>query len=187
MGEQNFYRQNTSFQPSFSPQDFSAMAYMIAWTLHNANSHHLTYYLDDFLFLVNPQAEEFSHTLLLAKNKFATLRVPVAHHKTEGSASIVAFLGICTDTVKEELRFPQDKIQHLQELIHQWSRKRATTRKELEFFIGHLSYATTVVRPGRTFLKSLFSLLHRVKSLHHYIHLSAGAQADIMRWRCLLE
>jgi len=48
------------------------------------------------------------------------------------------------------------------------------------------THAATVVRPGRTFLKALFMLLHHVKQPHHYVWLTASAQADIMWWKCFL-
>ena len=115
---------------------------------------------------------------------FSKLGVP---HKTEGLACVITFLGICIDTIAWELRLPQDKLHRLQKLIKVWSTKTASTKKELESFLGHLSHAATVVHPGRTFLRELFALLHRVKQPHHYTRLSAGARADIMWWKCLLQ
>ena len=46
-----------------------------------------------------------------------------------------------------------------------WLDKKACTKKGLESFLGHLCHAATVVHPGRTFLRALFSLLHHVNSL----------------------
>ena len=53
--------------------------------------------------------------------------------------------------------------------------------------LGHLSHAASIVRPGRTFLRQLFSLLHRVNVPHHYVHLNAGARADLAWWKCFLQ
>ena len=36
-----------------------------------------------------------------------------------------------------------------------------------------------VVCPGRTFLRQLFSLLRLTKAPHHFVHLVAGARADL--------
>ena len=86
-----------------------------------------------------------------------------------------------------ELRVPADKLQRLQTLIQSWCTTKAHTRKELEFLLGHLSHAASIVRPGRTFLHQLFSLLHRVNVPHHYVRLNAGARADLAWWKCFLQ
>ena len=44
-----------------------------------------------------------------------------------------------------------------------------------------------MVRHGRTFLKQLFSLLSRPRPGHHFIHLTAGAQADLLWWKTFLH
>ena len=60
-------------------------------------------------------------------------------------------------------------------------------KKELESLLGHLSHAATVVRPGRTFLHQLFSLLHLTKAPHHFVRQGAGARADLAWWKCFLQ
>ena len=166
-----------------APKIFSTVADMMVWALHMAGIEHLIHYLDDFLFLIAPQTDEGTriHSLI-----FARLGVPVALHKTEGPACVITFLGICIDTIAGELCLPLDKLQHLQGLIEAWAKKKASTKKELESFLGLLCHAATVVFLGRTFLRELFRLLHSVIQCHHFTRLSAGAKADIMSWRCLL-
>ena len=170
-----------------APKIFSAVADMMVWALYNAGIEHLFHYMDDFLFLVAPHSDDGAKVRSLAMSVFSKLGVPVALHKPEGPACVITFLSICIDTIEGELRLPQDKLHRLQKLIKVWSTKRASTKKELESFLGHLSHAATVVHPGRTFLRELFALLHRVKQPHHYTRLSAGARADIMWWKCLLQ
>ena len=115
------------------------------------------------------------------------LGVPVATEKTEGPATSVTFLGVLIDTHNLELRLPSDKLSRLQALVSDWQKKHTCTRKELESLLGHLSHAATVVRPGRTFLRSLFSLLHVAKAPHHFIRLDKGSRADLAWWRCFLQ
>ena len=45
--------------------------------------------------------------------------------------------------------------------------------KDLKSFLGHLCHAASVVRPGRTFLRALFTLVHRTNFPHHYVRLTA--------------
>ena len=68
-----------------------------------------------------------------------------------------------------------------------WTPRKSCTRKELESLLGHLSQAASVVRPGRTFLRQLFSLLHVARTPHHFVRLTPGAKADLAWWRCFLQ
>ena len=65
--------------------------------------------------------------------------------------------------------------------------KRCCTRKELESLLGHLSHAATVIRPGRIFLRTLFSLLSRLSCPSHFVRLNIEARADLVWWRHLLQ
>ena len=85
-----------------------------------------------------------------------------------------------------ELRLPAEKIGHLQALLDSWVAKKACTGKELESLLGHLSHAASVIRPGRTFLRQLFNLLHRVRLPRNFVCLTAGAKADLAWWRCFM-
>ena len=170
-----------------APKIFSAVADMITWALHCAGVKCQIHYLDDFLFICGPDTEEGNQTLEIALKVLQHLGVPVAAHKTEGPAVLVVFLGILIDTVAFELRLPLDKIQRLQALLTAWLSKKAHTRKELESLLGHLSHAATVIRPGRTFLRQLFDVLHITKRPNHYVRLNAGAKADLAWWKCFLQ
>jgi hypothetical protein len=160
---------------------------MIAWALHQSGIQHQIHYIDDFLFIGAPATDEGARALAIALRILEHLGVPVAEHKTEGPSTCVCFLGILIDTRNLELRLPPEKIERLRVLLQQWKSKKACKRKELESFLGHLSHAATVVRPGRTFLRQLFNLLHQAKEPHHYIRLTAAAKADITWWGCFLQ
>ena len=170
-----------------APKIFSAVADMMAWVLHRAGIQHFLHYLDDFLFFVSPNSKEGALILDLACKTFALLGIPVSAHKTEGPTCCITFLGLLLDSVAGELWLPADKIHRLRELLREWSGKKSCTRRQLESFLGHLSHATTVVRPGRTFLRELFRQLHHAREPHHFVRLSAGARADILWWKCLLH
>ena len=170
-----------------APKIFSAVADMIAWALNQSGIQHQIHYLDDFLFIGAPNTDEGARALAIALQVLHHLGVPVAEHKTEGPSTCVCFLGILIDTRNLELRLPLEKIERLRTLVKLWRSKRACTRKELESFLGHLSHAASVVRPGRTFLRQLFSLLHLARAPEHYVRLNAAARADITWWHCFLH
>ena len=91
------------------------------------------------------------------------------------------------DTTSFELRLPDTKLVRLKGLLRVWKTKKSCIRKDLESSLGHLSHAALVVRPGRTFLRMLFAILHGTRALHHFTRLSAGARADLAWWWCFLQ
>lgn len=170
-----------------APKLFSAVADALAWAFRCLGVYSQVHYLDDFLFFGRPDSDEASAVLSVVMRACEDLGVPVAMHKTEGPASSLTFLGIIIDTVRLELRLPQEKLERLQELVAVWIHWKFCVRKELESFIGHLSHAATVVQQGRTFLHELFRLLAAARSPHHHVKLSPGAKADILWWACFLR
>ena len=169
-----------------APKIFSAVADFIAWVLHQNGIAHQLHYLDDFLLLGAPHSEEAHRALETVLNVLRTLGIPIAVHKTEGPDTLLVFLGIEVDTTNFELRLPEVKLTRLRGQLLSWSTKKSCCRRELESLLGHLSHASTVVRHSRTFLRQLFSLLGCARSNHHFIHLNAGARADILWWKVFL-
>ena len=86
-----------------------------------------------------------------------------------------------------ELRLPHDKLLRLKSLVANWLGRRSGRRLEVESLLGHLSHAAVVVKPGRIFLRHLFSLMARVAMGHHFVHLDAMARADLAWWDCFLQ
>ena len=170
-----------------SPKIFNAVADLLAWVLHCEGVLHVIHYLDDFLVFERPGSSTASTIRTHIESTFSRIGAPIAHHKTEGPATMLTFLGIQIDTDQFQLSLPEDKIQRLQNLLHHWGTRKACTRKDLESLLGHLSHAATVIRPGRIFLRTLFSLLSRVSNPSHFIRLNQEARADIAWWQCLLQ
>ena len=86
-----------------APKILSAVANMVAWTLHCLGVQHQIHYLDDFLFLGAPKMEEAAKALSTALNVLDYLGLLVALHKTEGQVCCMTFLGIVIDTRAFEL------------------------------------------------------------------------------------
>ena len=104
---------------------------------------------------------------------------PFSLPKLDGPSTSVTFLGIVIDF---ERRLPHDKVDRMRALVSSWLGRRSGRRSDLESLLGHLSHAAVVVRPGRIFLRHLFSLLARASTGHFFIHLDAVTKADIAWW-----
>ena len=169
-----------------APKIFNAVADFLAWALFCEGVSPLIHYLDGFLFFGLPGSTSAARARRVTESLFSRANVSIAHHKTEGPTTFLTFLGIQIDTVRSQLSLPVEKVQRLREILRQWRRKRACTRKELESLLGHLCHAATVIHPGRIFLRHLFSLLSRVSNPSHFIRLNVEARTDIVWWQCLL-
>jgi len=151
------------------------------------------HYLDDFLLLGPPASPHCQEALQATLKLCRDLGVPVADEKTEGPATTLTFLGIEIDSCHRQLRLPQEKLRDLCRLLAQWmprnrpprqghTPRRTGTKRDLLSLIGLLNHAATVVRPGRTFLRSLINTSTTVASLDHHVTLRAQARADIAWW-----
>ncbi len=170
-----------------APKIFSAVADFLTWILHCEGVLFVIHYLDDFLIFGPPGTNIAATARSVVEGLFDYVNVPIAHHKTEGPATSLTFLGIMIDTARLQLSLPLDKVTRLQSLLRQWRGKKCCTRKELESLAGHLSHAATVVRPGRIFLRNLFSLLSKVSKPTHFTRLNLETRADLAWWQCLLQ
>lgn len=109
---------------------------------------------------------------------------PLKIEKIKGPLSVLIFLEIILDTVKQELRLPSEKIDEVKSLIAEWRRKLSCTKWELLQLIGKLAHATKVVVPGHTFLHWMIDTSTSVKHLYidHHIKLRADYHSDLAWW-----
>lgn len=79
-------------------------------------------------------------------------------------------------------RLPPDKLHDLLTLIEQWVHKKWCKPKELQSLVGKLNHASSVVVPGRTFLRRLFNLLRDSQHGRRFIRLNSEARLDLKWW-----
>ena len=165
-----------------SPFIFNSFADALQWILSSVLMVSLIiHYLDDF-FLCHSSFHACQADMQRLTDLFAHLGVPLAPGKICGPSRILTFLGIELDTVQHVARLPADKFTALLDLCHSWRDRPTCTKRDLLALIGHLSFAAKVVKPGRLFLRRLIDLSTSVTQLHHRIHLSVDARADIQWW-----
>ena len=73
----------------------------------------------------------------------------------QGRSTVITFLGIEIDSVRQELCLPASKLARLQALIVKWSQKRSVAKHQL---LGHLNHAA---RPGlRNLIDTMSGVVH---------------------------
>ena len=142
-----------------APKIFTAFADAVTWAIHQHGVRFVLHYLDDFLFLGALNSGEAPNTAIQADEVFSQTGIPVAAKKNQRTATTLTFLGILIDTELFQLQLPMEKLRRRQNKVFTWQSKKSCTSKDLESFVGHLAHAATVIRPGRIFLRPLFSLL----------------------------
>ena len=170
-----------------APDIFNTMADFLAWCLLYNHMPWVIHYLDNFLIIGPARSTLASSMWPHAESLLDYVGAPVVSHKTEAPLTALTFLGIHIDKVSFQLSLPKDKLLRLRELLLHWHHRRSCTKKNLQRFLGHLSHAATVIRPGRIFLYNLFSLMSRLSAPNHYTCLNLDTQADIAWWQCLLH
>ena len=165
-----------------APYIFNQYAEALEWILRNHGITHVIHYLDDFLIAGKPGLPDCKHALSHMLQICRQLGFPIAEHKIEGPNTVLTFLGILIDTVKLEMRLPEEKLATLRTLLQQWHTVKKTTKRNLLSLIGSLSFAAKVIPAGRIFIRRLIDLSMSVKKLHHHIKLNSSTRADIKWW-----
>ena len=130
-----------------------------------------------------PESEQCAQSLHILQKICEDLGVPLAPDKQAGPHTTIEFLGITIDTVKQELRLPEEKLNRLKDLTTQWKSQKSCSKRELESLLGVLQHACTVIPAGRVFLRQIISLLSTTKQPHHHIRLNNAFCSDLTLWR----
>ena len=177
-----------------APKLFSALTDAMMWLLYERGIKTALHYPDDFLVLGPAGSPLCSQALETTLTLCDELGFPVSPEKTEGPATTLTFLGIEIDSVTSQVRLPQDKLDCLLTTINQWMRQAddptpqgTGKRRDLLSLICLLTYAASVVRPSRAFLRSLIDAAAAVQDLDHWVHLNCTTRADIAWWRTFLR
>ena len=166
-----------------APKIFNAVADALEWIVKDLGVQQLWHYLDDYITCGAPESDECQSNLQMLVDVCRHLGVPLANEKLEGPTTCLVFLGILIDTIRGELRLPQEKLDRLRAQIEEWLQKRKCTKQELLSIAGQLQHAATVVWPGRVFVRRLFDLSATVRKASHHVYLNLGARSDLAWWR----
>ena len=169
-----------------SPALWEQYATFAEWIVRRAGVRHVCHYVDDFLVGGPAASDECAAAIALIVRTFGELGIPINREKliAEGTpATIVRFLGILIDTVRQIARLDDERVAALRSDLKAWSDRDACTRSELESLIGTLAFAAKVVPAGRTFLRRMIDLLPKADRRSHHIKLNATFRADLHWWR----
>ena len=87
-----------------------------------------------------------------------------------GPLTCIKYLIIILDTDKLEARLLQEKVDIIFNFINKVLQQLSCTKRELLQLLRHLSFASRVIVPGRSFVSYLIDLSTKVKELHYYVN-----------------
>ena len=170
-----------------APKIFNALADALEYILKLHGVSWLWHYLDDFITIGPPGSPACATALDIMISVCDILGIPLAIEKVEGPAQIIIFLGILLDTNTMELRLPEVKLRRLVALIEEWSQKKWCIKRDLESLIGQLHHASTVVKPGRCFIRRMIELCKAVRNHDRPLRLNKAFHSDLAWWRLFLR
>ena len=179
---QYYFYTRLVFGSRSSPKIFDHLSQAICWIASNIfNIPNILHLLDDFLTVDAPDTLA-DKTMALLSLIFNSLDIPIAPHKTIGPTNCLEYLGIMLDTKKMEARLPKEKVVRICEILHTFKHKKSCSKRELLSLLGHLNFASRVIRPGRSFVAYLINLSTTVKELHHHVKLSQDVRLELDMW-----
>ena len=92
-----------------APKIFTAVADALEWVLLQDGLSWSIHYIDDFLTAGCAGTDECANNLRTIKSTCEWLGVPLKWSKVEGPTTELTFLGIVLDTIKGEIRLPQER------------------------------------------------------------------------------
>ena len=169
-----------------APKIFTAIADAAEWIVRQQGVEFVMHYLDDFLVVTAAEECRGGHALRILLETFERLGLPVAWDKLEGPTPCLTFLGFELDSLREEIRIPNRKLEDIKEELERWIGRKSCQKTDLESLVGRLCHASRVVKPGKTFMRRLFEALSGVRRSHHHIRLGPAIRSDILWWHTFM-
>ena len=161
-----------------APLIFTAIADALQWIMCKRGVQHIAHYLDDFIIVGPPGSSQCANSLAELIKTCEYTGTPLEVEKCEGPTPVITFLGMELDSLRMEVRLPQDKLTRLKQLLTDWSCRKAGKKRDLLSLIGYLQHASKAVRQGRSFLRWLINLSTTAHRLDRIIRLNQSARSD---------
>lgn len=167
---------------SISCQIFEKFSTSLQWIMENKYGANMSHLIDDFFFISSQDSTNCYDSLTQFFSLCGYVGVPIKHEKTVMPTTCITIYGIEIDSNLMLSRLPDDKVFKIRFLLESFQKRKKVSLKELQSLIGLLNFATSVVVPGRAFLRRLIDLTIGVRKPHFMIRLTNEARADILAW-----
>ena len=179
-------------------QEFSdSIAHIVAWALcknlgiitkDNLHRKRPINYLDDYLFVSLLKAvcnQDMEMFLEICRD----INFPVSKEKMFFADTVMVFLGLLIDTVRQIVAIPAEKISKAVNMINHVLGKtnRKMTILQLQWICETLNFISHVVVLGQAFTRRLYSGINHKLKQHHHIRITGEMKADLQTWLLFLQ
>ena len=148
-----------------------------------ANINYIVFnYIDDFMGMELPHRVWNAYITL--GNLLRDLGVQEAEDKAVPPTTVLKFLGITYDLLRQILILPEEKMSSILTELRWWCcrDRKLVNKKQLQRLAGKLQFAAIVIRPGRVFITRLFEKIAQIPNDHDAVKLDACTMKDIIWW-----
>ena len=107
--------------------------------------------------------------------------------KVVDPTTCITFLGVELDSVAMTLRLPDEKLLTLKQELQGSLRRNQFTKRQLQSLAGRLSWAASVVRGGRVFLRRIFNTIRMLRHNAHRVRVTPGVRKDLLWWSNFID
>ncbi|MES9882075.1 MAG: reverse transcriptase domain-containing protein [Sedimenticola sp.] len=143
-------------------------------------------YLDDFL-IVSESFKQCAEALQCLIRLLRRLGFAIHWGKVVDPTAKIVFLGIELDSVEMALRLPDEKLGQLTSELRMFLSRKRASKRQFQSLAGRLSWAASVVRGGRVFLRRIFNQIGLLKHNSHRAQLSVSVKQDLRWWHDFLR
>ena len=165
----------------------NAVADKLQWIIRNRGVEFVDHYLDDFVIVGRPGSKKCENNMCITINVCEEVGTPVAPEKLDGPTMCLEILGIEIDTREMVLRLPARKVEIISGLVDAWRGRRSGRKVEVQSLVGYLCHACQVVKPGRRFLRGMFTAISHAKKSYNHVRLNTELRADLEWWKAFFS
>ena len=169
------------FGASLSPGIFHRLSQAVKRIMARKGFDLIIVYLDDFLIIAESEkvcAQALSTLIqLLRKLGFA-----IHWGKVVDPTQKITFLGVELNSIDMTLSLPPEKIESFRQELKSFLNRKRASKRQLQSLAGRLSWAASVVKGGRVFLRRIFNKIAMLRHGSHRAQLSAEVRQDISWW-----
>ena len=143
-------------------------------------------YLDDFL-IISKNKHICAEALVVLIQLLRKLGFMIHWGKVADPTMHITFLGIVLDSVSMTLSLLEEKVLLLKQELQSSFRKNRFTKPQLQSLAGRLSWAASVVKGGRVFLRWIFNTICVLRHNAHRVHISSEMRKDLLWWSNFMD
>ena len=143
-------------------------------------------YLDDFL-IVSKSKKVCAEALNVLIQLLRKLGFMIHWGKVVDPTTRITFLGIELNSISMTLSLPEEKLLLLKQELQSSLSKNRFTKRQLQSLAGRLSWAASVVKGGRVFLRRIFNTIRMLRHNAHRVRISSDVRKDLLWWSSFIS